>query len=425
MSRSKSLSRRDFLNRSASAAAAAGAAGWVIGQTASAATRKIGANERISVGLIGSGGRGTSGLLAALADANTDCVALCDVADFRMKATTGRIEETLKKANRQGPKIDRYNDYRKLLERKDIDAVIIATPDHWHYRPFMAALDAGKHIFQEKPMSLTIEQGLRMVEAAKKHPELTIQIGTQRRSGKQYIKAKEHIDAGNLGKIVMVRSYDTRNWYGADDPFLQKGMPENEIDWKQFEEPCETKHPYDSHRYFAWRWFWEYAGGLVTDVGVHVMDVVHWLTGKSEPKSATCNGGVYLFDHWDTPDVVEAVWDYGSHVVSFVSQFGNSRIGTGLIIYGTKQTLEVRGDAVYVFDAGLPGKPEVPDKPILSIPPENGNHHVNWLECIRTGAQPNAPVELGFSSLLPSHLANLAYRTGRKVTWDAANRKAT
>ena len=413
------LSRREFLVQSTAAAAAIGVGSWAAERTATAAVRKIAANDRISVGLIGSGGRGTSGLLDALSDANTDCVALCDVADFRMQTTCERIEQKLKKANRPVAKIDRYGDYRKLLDRKDIDAVIIATPDHWHYRPFMAALEAGKHIYQEKPMSFTIEQGMEMVDAVKKHPELTIQIGTQRRSGKQYMKAKAYIDEGHLGKIVMVRCYDTRNWSAAGDPFLLKNMPENQVDWKQFEEPCAKKHPYDSHRYFAWRWFWDYAGGLMTDVGVHVMDIVHLLTDKSMPVSATCNGGVYLFDHWETPDVVEAVWDYGSHMVTFVSQFGNSRIGTGLTIYGEKQTLEVQGDKVLVWNEGEP------DKPVLQIPAENGNHHVNWLDSIRTGQTPNAPVELGFTSLLPSHLANLAYKTGRKITWDAANRKAT
>jgi len=388
-------------------------------QSAWAAVRKVGANDRISVAVIGTGGRGTSGLLDALRAPNVECVAMCDVADFRMDGACKQVDALLAKQNRKSGKIERFGDYRKVLDRKDVDAVIIATPDHWHYRPFMAALEAGKHIYQEKPMSLTIEQSLGMVTAAKKYSEVVIQIGTQRRSGKQYPKAKAYIDEGHLGKIVMVRCYDTRNWSAHGDPFVRKGLPEQQVDWKTFEEPCREKHPYDSHRYFAWRWYWDYAGGLVTDVGVHVMDVVHWLTGNSNVKSATCNGGVYLFDHWETPDVVEAVWDYGTHMVAFVSEFGNARTGSGLTLYGTKQTLEVRGNDVFVWSE------DQPDKPVLQIPAEDDNHHANWLDCIRTGKTPNAPVELGHSSLLPSHLANLAYTTGRRVTWDAANRKAT
>ncbi|HSW46437.1 MAG TPA: Gfo/Idh/MocA family oxidoreductase [Phycisphaerae bacterium] len=412
-------SRRTFLSRSMAAAAAAGAGSILTGQTAASAARKIGANDRIAVGLIGSGGRGMAGILATLSAPNVDCVALCDVAAFRMEEAGARIDKQLTGEGRKGGKIERYGHYRELLDRKDIDAVIIATPDHWHYRPFVDALAAGKHIYQEKPMSHTFEQGLEMVAAAKKHPELTIQIGTQRRSGKQYLKAKAYIDEGHLGRIVFVRCYDTRNWSVKGDPFVLKGLPEEQVDWKQFEEPCATKHPYDSHRYFAWRWYWDYAGGLVTDVGVHVMDIVHLLTGAGVPKSAVCHGNVCIFDNWETPDVVEAVWDYGTHVVTFTSQFGNGRIGTGLTLYGTKQTLEVRGNDVVVFDEGQP------DKPVLEIPAEDGSHYANWIECIRTGKTPNAPVELGHTSLLPSHLANLAYRAGRKITWDAAKQKAT
>jgi len=419
MKRRAPLSRRDFLTRSAATTVGLGVGAQLLNRTAQAATRRIGANDRIVLGLIGSGGRGTAGILTSLSAPNVDCVALCDVADFRMEEACARIDKKLAVDGRKGPKIDRYGDYRKFLERKDVDAVLIATPDHWHYRPFMAALEAGKHIYQEKPMSFTIEQSLDMVAAAKKRPDLVVQIGTQRRSGKQYPKAKAYIDAGHLGKIVMVRCYDTRNWSVSGDPFLLKGLPEQQVDWKQFEEPCATKHPYDSYRYFTWRWYWDYANGLVNDVGVHVMDVVHWLTGSSVPKSAVCNGGVCIFDHWETPDVVEAVWDYGTHMVAFTSEFGNGRIGSGLTIYGTKQTLEVRDKDIVVWDEGQP------DKPVLQIPAEDGNHHANWIECIRTGQTPNAPVELGHSSLLPSHLANLAYKAGRKITWDAAKQKAT
>jgi len=263
-----------------------------------------------------------------------------------------------------------------------------------------------------------------MVAAAQKHPELTVQIGTQRRSGAQYLQAKALIDEGKLGKIVFARAYDSRNCAAGKDPFAPTEVS-GKIDWDQFQEPCPHKVPYDPRRYFAWRWYWDYAGGLVTDVGVHVIDVVHWLTGKDTPKSAVCNGGTYALKYWETPDVVDAVWDYGSHAVAFTSDFGNGWEGVGLTLFGTQATLELRGHDIYVWAEDGRSQRGLSGKPLYSFPARNLPHTHNWLACIRSGARPNAPVELGFSSLLPSHLANLAYRRGTKVAWDPVAKKVT
>ncbi len=428
MAGKQELSRRDFLTRSSRTAAALGVGSVLAGcsqqegrftpATAAGVPRKIGANDRIRIGLIGSGGQGTHDACVACSADNVVCVALCDVAEFRLNEATGRITKAMERKGHDGVKIDHYDCYRRLLDRKDIDAVIIATPDHWHYRPSLAAVQAGKHIYQEKPMCYTIEQGLEMVEAARERPELTVQIGTQRRSGTHYPKAKKLIDDGVLGEIRYVRAHDCRNYITGRDPFAPREVT-GKIDWDRFQEPCPHKVNYDPWRYFAWRWFWDYAGGLVTDVGVHVMDVVHWLTGKTTPKSVVCNGGVYGLEYWETPDVVNAVWDYGTHCVAFVSNFTNGFDGDGLILFGTKATMEVRGQHIYVWAEGDR------KKPIHEFPPEGVKHQHNWIDCIRTGKTPNAPVELGFSSLLPSHLANLAYRRGTKLTWDPVAKKVS
>lgn len=417
MKRVSTLSRRQFLSQSTQTAAALGIGSLLGAQTAAAATRKIGANDRVHVGVIGAGARANANIAETLTADNVLCIGLCDVADFRMDEVGRTADAKMKEKGHQGVTIERYADYRKLLDNKDIDAVFITTPDHWHHPIFLAALEAGKHIYQEKPFSYTYQQGLEMVAAAKKHQELIVQIGTHRRSDKHYAKAKELLDSGKLGKIKMVQAYDTRNWFFGDDPFFRKQKPAGRLDWETFEQPCSEKHPFDLYRYFTWRWYWDYAGGLVTDVGVHVMDIAHYFLGDTPPRSAVCNGGNYTYEHWVTPDAVQAVWDYGTHVAHFTSQFTNGRMGDGLTLYGTHGTLEVRGHHIYVWEEGKL------DKPIAEFPQEPGSHQHNWINCIRGSAKPNAPVQLGHTSLLPSHMANIAYRAGKKVTWDAAGQK--
>lgn len=418
----RKLTRRHLLSTTTRTAAAL-SVGSMWARSAMAATRKIGANDRVVIGVIGTGGRGAEDARHTCRGENVVCAAAADVAKFRLEQNIPTIQKVMESEKGiSGIRIDAYGDYRKILDRKDIDAVIIGTPDHWHMRQFIDAVEAGKHIYCEKPMSKSIEQGYRMLDAAQKRPELVIQIGTQRRSDPHYPKVKELIDKGTIGEITFARCYDCRNWVINGDPFEPPpGFTGEGIDWDTFQEPVEKKVPFDAYRYFAWRWYWDYANGLVTDVGVHVLDIVHWLTGKTVPRSVVCNGGVYALKKWETPDVVNAVWDYGTHSVAFTSNFANGFIGSGLTLYGTKGTVEVIDHHIKVYE-GDPGKPiaEFPS----TLTRRQMIHHLNWIECIRTGAKPNAPVELGVSSLLPLHLANMAYREGRKVTWDAEARKA-
>jgi predicted dehydrogenase len=418
MSNRSALTRRAVLSHSGKLAVGLGAAGWLARKTHAASRKVLGANERITMGLIGAGNQGTQDMANACAAPNAVCVAVCDVAEFRTASSAAAISKVMENKGNTGVKVDSYYDHRKLLERSDIDAVLIATPDHWHMDVFLAAVEAGKHIYQEKPMSKTLEQGYKMLAAAQKHPELTIQIGTQRRSGGQYPKAKALIDEGKIGDITFARCYDCRNWVMSGDPFAPREVA-GKIDWDTFQKPCEHKIDYDPWRYFAWRWYWDYANGLVTDVGVHVLDVVHWLTGQYVPKSVVCNGGVYGMKRWETPDVVNAVWDYGKHSVVFTANFTNGYEGAGLTIYGTKGMIQVRQKGIEFWEEGQR------DKPSATIPAEDRSHPHNWLDCIRSGKEPNAPAELGLRSLLPLHLANMAYREGKKITWDAEAQKAS
>lgn len=428
MARQVKMSRRSFLASSTRTAAALGAGAMLGARSAAAAKQVKGANDRIVLGLIGAGERGSHGVNNCLFGKNVVCAALCDVADFRLDSAERMLTKTMTARGQEGVKIERYDDFRKLLDRKDLDAVLIATPDVWHKAPFIAAVEAGKHVYQEKPFCYSIEHGLAMDAAARKRPELTIQIGTQRRSKSHYAKVKAFIDEGNIGDVRFVRAFDCRNWSG-DDPFSpdatakrhlggQVDWSKLKIDWDRFQEPCAHKVPFDPWRYCAWRWFWDYAGGLVTDVGVHVIDNVHWLLGEPTPKSAACHGGVYMLKYWETPDVVNAVWDYGNFSLAFTSNFSNGFERDGFIVYGTKATIETRDNDVKVWAEGQR------DQPIAEFKPEGVDHHRNWIDCIRSGERTNAPAELGFSSLLPSLMANMAYRKGGKVTWDPAKKQA-
>jgi predicted dehydrogenase len=423
MSNPKSLTRRNFLKKSTTTAAALGAGSFVFPRTAKSADAVAGANERLNIGLIGCGGMGGSNIRRVMKEPNVKVTSLCDIAEFRLNDTAKFVEE------RQDDKPKTiFGKFDPMLDDKGVDGVFICTPDLWHFAPFMAAIDAGKHVYQQKPMSFTIEQGMQMVAKAKSRPKQTVQIGTQRRSNLHYYKARDMIKDGTLGDICFVRCWDTRNW-SRNDPFAPHPY-EGKIDWERFELPCKTKHKFDPWRYFAWRWYWDYAGGLVTDVGVHVLDIVHLLTGKTMPKSVVANGGVYLLKYWETPDVVNAVWDYGDYAVTFTGNFTNGKQGDGFAIYGTDATLyEVnadgdkygakRGDVVIERDRG-------DDRLIAVIKHEAPeSHEGNWIRCIREGATPNAPVELGFSSELPLLLANLSYRAGKRLGWDPEQQKVT
>ncbi|MFQ5811153.1 MAG: Gfo/Idh/MocA family protein, partial [Armatimonadota bacterium] len=393
---------REFLRRTGSAAVGAGL-GLMAQARRSAHAQEVGANEKVVLGLIGAGGRGTGIMRTAMRCPGVEVAAVCDVYDQRRD----RAREVA------GEQAKTHLDYRRVLDNKDIDAVIIGTPDHWHHDIFCDAIQAGKDIYCEKPMSKTIEEGRHMVGVARASKQV-VQIGTQRRSGQQYPQARQLIEDGKIGRIRFVRAYDCRN-YTQRDPFHPPAEFAGKIDWERFLGRA-PRCKFDPFRYFAWRWFWDYAGGLVTDVGVHVLDVVHWLTGNDTPRSVVCHGGMYELEYWQTPDVVNVVLDYGSHSVGLTFNFANKHQGNGIMFYGTDATMEVRRSDIHVFsEQGSASEPEI------TIPASGWvqEHVQNFIDCVRSRAEPAAPVELGFRSLLPLHLANMAYRERRMVEWDA------
>jgi len=400
-----SPSRRTFLKTTAVAA------GSLAFGTPSIQARN--ANEKLNIGVIGCGNRGTKILKEVLANGH-NAVAMCDIAEFRLEM----LAKVVVDAEQEKPTF--YHDYRKMLDHKGLDAVIITTPDHHHKEMLVAVMEAKKDAYCEKPMTKSIDEGQEMVDAVRKAGKI-VQIGNQRHSGPHWKECADAVRSNAFGKLVNVRVWDCRNWT-KKDPFAPpkdfKYDPKK-LDWDAFLGTA-AKRPFDPVRYFSWRWYWDYAGGLITDIGAHQLDIVQWIGGVDVPKSAVANGGVYHFKHWETPDVVHGVWDYGKFAATFSVQFVNGSEGVGAVFYGTNQTLvcDAEGE-LRLYDTADKILPEM--KPIRSWLSKNETdlHVKNWIECLKSRNEPNSTVELGHRVILAAHLANISYRTGKKIFWDA------
>lgn len=398
--------RRTFLAGSAATALALGAP----------AVHARGANDKLNIGLIGSGNRGRA-ISTECVKAGHNVVATADCATFRL----AWIAEQLGKAG-QKEKPAAYDDYRKLLEHKGLDAVIIATPDHHHKDCLVAAMAADKHAYCEKPLSHTIAQGKEMVAAVRKAKKV-VQVGNQRHSGEHWARARDAVQSPDFGDLVWVKVWDCRNWIKRD-PFAPPATFDKEqiagVNWDAFL-GAAPKVPFDPYRYWAWRWFWDYAGGLMTDIGAHQLDIVQWIGGVEMPKSVVANGGTYHFKKWETPDVIHGVWDYGKFTATFAVEFVNGFDGVGATFYGTKQTLHCDADAggtIKLFDTIDKFVPTMKPKEEWKVVNETPLHVRNWLDAVKANKDPSSPIELGNRVVTAAHLANIAYRTGKKVIWD-------
>lgn len=405
---SPAFSRRSFL---ASTAAAAGSLAF-----AAPAANALGANEKLHVGLIGCGGRGRTVLREAMKN-DINVVALADIAGFRIDA----VADEIVKVGQEKPKT--FRDYNDLLDVKGLDAVIIATPDHHHKDCLLAAMKAEKHAYCEKPLSRTISEGKEMVEAVRK-AGCVVQVGNQRHSGEHWKRCFDVIQSADFGDLVWVKVWDTRNWVKRDPFAVPKTFTKEQrdtLDWDAFLGSA-PKRDFDPVRYWSWRWYWDYAGGLMTDIGAHQLDIVQWLGGVDAPKSVVANGGVYHFKHWETPDMIHGVWDYGKFCATFAVEFVNGADGVGAAFYGTKMTLLAEaesGGEIRVFETIDRLKPDMKPKMSWKVEAELPAHVKNWLDCCKTGKDPNSTIELGHKVITSAHLANLSYRTGKKIFWDS------
>jgi predicted dehydrogenase len=333
----RGIGRRQFMQRSFVAAAAAPAIVHVLGGEAAAA-QAVSANDRIQVGIIGVGARVQSGVLqAAVAVPGVEVVGVCDA----YKGRVTRAQERL------GAQAKDYGDWRALLADKSIDAVIIATPDHWHREQTVAALAAGKDVYLEKPMTLAIDEGPEMYAAAEKSGRI-LQIGSNGMSSKLQQTAREIIQSGKLGAIHLIRaSYDRNSESGAWLYPIPPDADPKSVNWDMFLGPA-PKRPFSLERFFRWRCYWDYSGGISTDLFVHLMTTVHYVMGATVPESVVATGANYRHQKThEVPDTLNASAVYGkeSFMVSLGGTFNNTGGGeSGFTIMGNEGSLVFRGD---------------------------------------------------------------------------------
>jgi len=370
------------------------------GLTALASTRVLGANDTIRVGVIGAGGR-MHGLLDAADKAGPyQIAAVSDVYGPRRDEVW----------ERSGDLATKHLDYREVLE-KDIDAVIIASPDHWHVRMAVDALAAGKDVYLEKPVTHTLEEGATLTKAVRSSKQI-LQCGMQQRSWTHFRDAVEIVQGGTLGRVTQVRTYWWQN-YGRHD--ASKPTDTEQLDWKLWLGGA-PEQAFSEEKFRRWRWFWNFGGGGMTDLFTHWIDVVHWAMKSDTPQTALMLGDKYIFEQWDCPDTIQAAFRYPGFDVVYEGMMSSSIDDGGLEFRGTEATLKVNRSGFGVYREGV----ENAQNPILSAHSfRDGTitHIENFFECVKTRKEPNAPVETGVAAARAGHIGNMAYLHGGQTAW--------
>ncbi|MEA2709103.1 MAG: hypothetical protein QOF78_1704 [Phycisphaerales bacterium] len=431
------MTRREFAKAAA-----------VVGMTAAvgvSSAQTTPSEDRIRLGFIGVGNRGDTVLDGFLAQKDAQVVAVCDLyrpyLDFAAK----------KIAAKSGGEPAQFQDYRRVLDRKDVDAVVISTPDHWHALQMVHACEAGKDVYVEKPLSLCVAEGRAMVQAAARHKRVT-QVGIQRRSSKVCQEMIEFIRAGGIGKVTAARAFHIQNEWPLGIGRPADSEPPKELDWGAWLGPAPAK-PYNVNRsLYRFRWFYDHSGGQVTNTGVHYMDMIQWALGVDAPRAVAVMGGKFAdFDNREVPDTLEAMWTYPSGTLVTFTQFNaNSAAAAAkpceIEFRGTKGTLYFNGNGYEVVPETLPAR----EYPVLSpldraaargwrsgktiIEPQQvrggpqdavAAHARNFLDCVKSRAQCNCDIETGHRSTTATLIANIAHKTGALLEWDAQGERFT
>ena len=407
---SNTPARRDFLKT-------AGAAAF----TTKLFTGRIkGANDKVTLGFIGMGAMGIGNLGYAMKIPGFEPVAVCDV--YRPY-----LERAQAQAKKGGFDVKAVKDFREIIADRSIDAVCISTPDHWHAYMTVEACKAGKDVYVEKPACVYVEEGLKMVEAARKYKRI-VQAGTMQRSGAFFKKAKEIVQSGELGDITFCHTWQAGLARKEGEGKPPDSAPPPDLDWDLWLGPA-PKRPFNENRWgvspkrwSTFRYFWDYAGGAMTDWGVHLLDIVQYAFNEVMPRKIVALGDkFYVDDNVETPDTMLATFQYPKFLASYESRTCNPtpmfNRGYGTSFHGTKATLVVNRDGYWIMPVGRDAGPvvEVTDK---EMRPMNEPHWRNWLDCIRTRQAPIAEIETCVRSTIPCLLANISMRFGISLTWD-------
>lgn len=380
-------------------------------------------SDQIRVGVIGVNGMGFHNLGSILKIPEVECGALCDVDASVLNRRAGEVERNT------GVKPTLYSDFRGMLDDPDIDAVIIGTPDHWHCLIMCMACEAGKDVYVEKPLANSIGECGLMIAAAERYGTV-VQAGQWQRSGSHWSDAAAYVQSGEIGRIRLVKAWAYQGWMGAVEALPDEPVPEG-VNYDMWLGPAPAR-PFNRNRFhFNFRWFWDYAGGLMTDWGVHMIDMVHYAMGDAGPTGVMANGGKFAYpdDPSETPDTMQAafvfddysmLWEHatGIDLGPYGRNHGVAFIGNRGTVVADREKWEV------IPETNNAGEPETAPMPIQHRRDDGGldAHMRNFIECIKTREQPKCNTAVAVRAAVTAHLGNIALKTGRRLTWDDATR---
>jgi predicted dehydrogenase len=423
---SKGVNRRTFSMASVSAA------------TATAISlrpgRVEGANEQVRLGFIGVGNRGCQLLKGFAAQPDARIVAVCDVYEPYLNAAYDRLDPRFAGLGGRIPRMPKLNadvarvrDFRAILDRKDIDAVVIATPDHWHAVQMIAACKAGKDVYVEKPLSATIAEGRAMVNAARKYDRI-VQVGTHRRSSRMYAQLAEVVHSGAIGKVTVARASFTSNMSPAGIGHAPESDPPAGLDWEMWLGPRPLRPFQSTIMPYKFRW-WDLYSSQMANWGVHYFDAIRWLTGELAPASVSAHGGRYAVDDDRTiPDTSEAIFEHASKMLTLFSVHE----ANGQPVVGRGAEIELRGTIGTVYAAtnryeivperGGAFQDPKPRRKAEVVKSSDGDLDQqaarDFIDCVKSRKRPNADIEEGHRSTTFAHLANIALATRQRLNWD-------
>jgi predicted dehydrogenase len=413
-SMTEQFNRRDFIKR-----AAVGTAGVSLAMSGVGTGSVLGANDRIRLGLIGCGRQGRDNMGHFIRH-GVEVAAVCDVYE-------PNLQKGLAAA---GGKAKALKDFRQVLDDKDIDVVIVATPDHWHALPTVMACQAGKDVYVEKPISVAVEEGKKMVEAARKYKRV-VQVGLWQRSNLHFQKAVQLVQDGLIGKVTFVRTENYSNIYpeGIGNP--PDSDPPPGLDWDMWLGPA-PKVPFNWNRFgvgdrwSTFRYFYDYANGWPGDWGVHRLDIVQWAMRVDGPHTITASGRkFYLKDNSDTPDTLQITLEYPDFVATYENRLCNEGTndthGYGIEFRGTDGTMFVDRNGFQVIPEGKP--PKTAEMKMECVDDGVDNHVANMLECMKTRKAPQTDIEFGYRSTSTCLLGNVALRSKERLEWDVAGQR--
>lgn len=382
-----------------------------VASTALSASRVLGANERVTVALIGAGGRGRY-LAGEFKEIGAEVKGVCDIYEANLNAG-------LKVANTGAKSFDNY---KRVLDDKNYDAVIVATPDHWHAQMTIDAVNAGKDVYVEKPMAHKIDEGFRMIEATRKTKRI-VQVGTQRRSSDLFIEAKKLFDSGVCGPVHLVNSWWYNNTSRPRTPQI-----DGKLDWTQWLGSA-PKREMDPMRFKNWYWFWDYSGGLLVGQAAHVVDAILWFMGTKHPLTVNCTGMKPAIPEFEVPETASIAFEAEGYLGVFTLGYKAMRYSTYLDqkkeFHGEKARFDVGREWWQLFPESNAQelKASKEDKRPGSFAKAAPSHIRNFLECIKSRKDPNAPVEAGQATNIVLCMAMDSLRSGKKLKWNNASRK--